>query len=259
VTEILFALGLDEQIVATDTSSLYPIAATRLPKIGYYRQLSTEGVLSTQAKTLFAASGAGPEGVIRQLRQVGVKTHVFKQEKSLEGLYHLIGDIGEQANKTLEAKALQKKIANELEQLPGLSGKELRPVFLMSANERGLMAAGRNTVPHLIMTTAGARNPFSEIQGYKTVSLESFLSIAPTHVFIPAHQTGCKSAKEMCAQPALSKWASKHGCHVYIVDSLLFLGLGPRLPQAVTEFVNIAENKTPNASSKTLAQAKTEE
>src|SRR5262245_22113483 len=45
VTEILYAIGLEDRIVAVDTTSLYPQSATGKPKVGYMRQLSPEGVL----------------------------------------------------------------------------------------------------------------------------------------------------------------------------------------------------------------------
>jgi ABC-type hemin transport system substrate-binding protein len=46
VTEILYALGMDDKIVAIDTTSLYPTRAAKEKKnVGYMRQLSPEGVL----------------------------------------------------------------------------------------------------------------------------------------------------------------------------------------------------------------------
>lgn len=241
VTEILYALGLADQIVATDTSSLYPHSATQLPKVGYYRQLSTEGVLSTQATSIFAAAGAGPESVLSQLQRIGVTTHLFKQEKTLEGLYSLIEEVGLHANRQAQADALLLTIKQGINQHKGAASKQtLRPVFLMSANERGLMAAGSNTVPNLIMDIAGTSNPFAAIEGYKPVSVETFFSIKPTHVFLPAHQSGGRIAAEICELPVLSKWASMQGCQVHIVDSLLFLGMTPRLPEAVAKFVELS-------------------
>ena len=61
VTEILFALDLGAQIVAVDTSSLYPVEATTLPKIGYYRQLSPEGVLAQKPDILVVTTTRGPK------------------------------------------------------------------------------------------------------------------------------------------------------------------------------------------------------
>lgn len=245
VTEILFALGLEDQIVATDTSSLYPMAATKLPKVGYYRQLSAEGVLSTQARVLFAASGVGPSNVVEQLRQVGMQAHVFAQNKSVNGLYDLIVSIGKQAGKARQANELVEQLKAQLALVEGSAQHaSFRPVFLMSANERGLMAAGADTVPNLVMQLAGTPNPFNDINGYKPISVEAFLHVSPSHVLLPAHQSAGRTPEQICLLPALSTWAAVNGCNVHIVDSLLFLGLGPRLPEAVSRFAEILQPHT---------------
>src|SRR5262245_25112097 len=46
VTEVLYALGLGAQVVGVDTTSTYPPATSALPKIGYLRRLSAEGIVS---------------------------------------------------------------------------------------------------------------------------------------------------------------------------------------------------------------------
>lgn len=242
VTEILYALGMKPQIVAADTSSMYPQSVSTLPKIGYYRQLSVEGVLAMRPTHLYAALGVGPEQVLAQLRNAGVKVHVFEQARTVTGLIKQIREIGEHTNASEEAERLVLTVNNQLSTIKKLSAHhQQRAVFLMSASERGIMAAGRNTVPNLIMDIVGLRNPYDNIEGFKPVSIESFLAIAPTQVLIAAHRTGGLSAQEMCQQPALAQWASMQGCNLHIVDALLFLGLTPRLPEAVAQFTSIVE------------------
>ena len=47
VTEIVYALGQGERVVGDDLSSLYPEAATKVPRVGYYRAVPVEGVLGS--------------------------------------------------------------------------------------------------------------------------------------------------------------------------------------------------------------------
>jgi len=56
VTETIFALGQETKIVGTDTSSVFPEAATRLPQVGYQRTLSAEGVLSLKPNLVLATA-----------------------------------------------------------------------------------------------------------------------------------------------------------------------------------------------------------
>jgi iron complex transport system substrate-binding protein len=244
VTEILFALSYNQavkpHIVAIDTSSSFPAATQALPKVGYYRQLSVEGVLSARPTRVFAAKGAGPVNVLEQLEQAGVEVLLFEQAKTVQGLMALIEQIGAQAGLIDSAKQLLNNLQSQLNKLQQHRLSTKTPVvFLMSASERGLMAAGNNTVPHLVMELAGLDNPFGKLEGFKTISVESFLAIGPKKVLIAAHTTGGLSAQEMCRQPALKLWAAVHGCNVHLVDPLLFLGLTPRLPKAVETFIEI--------------------
>ena len=57
ITEVVYALGAEAQLVGTDTTSLYPAAALKTPKVGYLRQLSAEGVLSLQPDAVDAPPG----------------------------------------------------------------------------------------------------------------------------------------------------------------------------------------------------------
>ena len=50
----LFLGGAGE--LATDTTSLYPAAAQKTPKVGYLRQLSAEGVLSLKPDAIIATN-----------------------------------------------------------------------------------------------------------------------------------------------------------------------------------------------------------
>lgn len=71
-TEIIYALGAGERLVDTDTSSVYPDAATRLPQVGYMRQISSEGVLSLRPSLVVAAGESGPPTAIEQIRAANV-------------------------------------------------------------------------------------------------------------------------------------------------------------------------------------------
>jgi iron complex transport system substrate-binding protein len=72
ITEILYALGLQQKIVAVDTTSLYPPAALQeKPNVGYMRQLSAEGVLALSPTLVLALQGSGPKETVDILQRRG--------------------------------------------------------------------------------------------------------------------------------------------------------------------------------------------
>jgi len=61
LTEILYALQAQSELVAVDTTSSFPDAAQKLPNVGYARSLSTEGVLAMAPTMILATEDAGPQ------------------------------------------------------------------------------------------------------------------------------------------------------------------------------------------------------
>ncbi|MDO6512483.1 hypothetical protein Q4514_18520, partial [Celeribacter halophilus] len=55
-----------------DSTSMFPDAATEVTKLGYFRQLSTEGVLAQQPSMLLGASATGPAPMLEQVANAGV-------------------------------------------------------------------------------------------------------------------------------------------------------------------------------------------
>jgi iron complex transport system substrate-binding protein len=73
VTEILYALGLENRVIAVDTTSLYPPRAlAEKQNVGYMRQLSPEGVLGLGPSLVLAAEGSGPTGTIAVLEAASI-------------------------------------------------------------------------------------------------------------------------------------------------------------------------------------------
>ncbi|MDP5347127.1 MAG: ABC transporter substrate-binding protein, partial [Paracoccaceae bacterium] len=58
VTEIVYALGQGDRLVARDSTSLYPPETATLLDVGYVRALSPEGVLSVDPDLILAIEGS---------------------------------------------------------------------------------------------------------------------------------------------------------------------------------------------------------
>jgi iron complex transport system substrate-binding protein len=72
VTEILYALGLGEKIIAVDSTSTFPSAALKKANVGYMRTLSPEGVLKMSPSLVLAIEGSGPPDAIEILEHASV-------------------------------------------------------------------------------------------------------------------------------------------------------------------------------------------
>lgn len=61
VTKVIYAFGAAERLVAVDSTSLYPTAATEFPSIGYMRWLSAKPILALEPDRILAIADAGPK------------------------------------------------------------------------------------------------------------------------------------------------------------------------------------------------------
>lgn len=55
ITEIVFALGAGDQVIARDSTSLVPEQVKSLPDVGYMRMLNPEGILSVKPTLIIAS------------------------------------------------------------------------------------------------------------------------------------------------------------------------------------------------------------
>jgi iron complex transport system substrate-binding protein len=243
LTEIVYALEAQDQLVGVDTSSHFPSAARKLPDVGYYRSLNVEGVLSVKPEQLLLLDGAGPEPVVKQLQSLGLNTKIITNPKSVKGLVDTITEVATAIDREEAGNDLVERVKHDIAKVldqPKLRGKTA--VFLMSAGERGLLAAGKDTTPQLIFEQLGLNNPFSELTSFKPVSAEAIATFSPDIIFLASHTSRGTTTETLCKDPQLILWAEDKGCRLHKVDSLKFIGLTPRLPEALAETYELLSN-----------------
>jgi iron complex transport system substrate-binding protein len=84
IPEMLFALGKGKDIVAFDLTSSYPDSAKVLPKVGYHRLLSTEGIVSMRPDVVVYSPNIGHATVIPLLLQGGIRCKEFFESNTLD-------------------------------------------------------------------------------------------------------------------------------------------------------------------------------
>jgi iron complex transport system substrate-binding protein len=246
ITEIIYALDKQQLIVATDSTSMFPAAAASLPKLGYFRQLSTEGILGFQPTHLFGAQATGPESLPEQLSAAGVQVHIFNEQRDLAGLDQLISEIGLLLNEPKKAAELNNSIRKQVAELKieaqarinmhsaQQKNAQVTALFIMSDSDRGLTVAGGNTVPQALFDDAGIINAAKRLADYKVMDNESILAANPDIIFVASHRAKDAAAlQRLCQHPALKATRAGQNCAISSMESSSALGLSPRYPQAL--------------------------
>ena len=94
ITETIFFLGLEKNLVARDLTSNFPDQASSLPSIGYLRNLSVEGLLSLSPTLILSEPDIGPEKVVEQIKKTSVEMRILADDYSSSGIIDKVNCIG---------------------------------------------------------------------------------------------------------------------------------------------------------------------
>ena len=184
VTEIIYALGVQSNLVGNCVSSNYPKEANDLPKVGYQRMLPSEGILSLNPDVVFITDETGPQSVINQLNNGGIKILKLKAGRSLQDIYYNINKISnylsmsDRGNKLIEKIKIQKKIDISINQL------HKSPKILFILGHGGVArVAGKNTAADSMIYLSGGENVIADFSSYKPVSRRAVCNIKPRLYF----------------------------------------------------------------------------
>ena len=234
VTEIVYALGAGDRLVGADASSIYPPAAQQLPKVGYYRSFSIEGVASLKPDLVLASDQSGPPQALEQLRKLGSPVVLLPSDPSLEALDQRIMSVARALEIEARGAALVRRIHAELKALPA-NGSKPR-VLLVSSHTGKLQGAGGDTAAAAMLQLIGATNVLASQQGYKPLSAEAAVALRPDVIVtstLSVESSG--SVEAFLAQPGLGATPAAKGRRVVVMEDLLLLGFGPRLPEALRQ------------------------
>lgn len=236
VTEIVFALGEGRRVIATDTTSVYPNETAKLPKVGYMRALSTEGVLSTSPDLILASAGSGPPEVIAALKQSGIPLALVDYRPDAQAIARkiaLIADILDVKEKGVE---LTQNIDAELAALASSLKDAARPraLFVLSLVGGRIIAAGHKSSAEEIITLAGGINAVQGFDGYKQASAEAILAAAPQAI-VMMHRDGDVAAQDLFDMEPFSKTPAAKTKTLIRMEGSYLLGFGPRTPAAARD------------------------
>ncbi|MEM6683158.1 MAG: ABC transporter substrate-binding protein, partial [Pseudomonadota bacterium] len=187
LTEIIYALGKEGSLVATDTTSVYPAAALATPKVGYVRQLSAEGVLSVEPDTILISGAAGPPQALEQLRAAGITLVELPTEYTIEAIFEKIDVVSTTLGADEKGTALKAKVVRDWAQAQSAISalpRDLSALFFTTLNDGAPRAAGTQTAAHGLIDLLSARNVFADRTGYKGISLEAAVAADPDIIMV---------------------------------------------------------------------------
>ena len=267
-TEILFALGVGDNVVGCDASSTYPKGVKdKLPSIGYQYGLNVEGILSLNPTLIIGRDDVRPPQVVQQLRMAGVTVLLLKEPRAFEAAKQRLLTIGKAVGQKKKAKELAKTLDTDIEKLEAkLASRKETPkqkaLFLYLRGTQTTLVLGTDTAPGAMFDIVGAENAAGNIKGNKPMTAESVIAAQPdVYVLFTTSLESVGGVDGLLNLPGLAHTPAGQNKRIVTLDGQYLSGFGPRSGRAALDlfrgiyetdgyFVATGDENDPNLRSK---------
>lgn len=247
ITEIIYELGLGENVVAVDVTTTYPEeAAAKIDSgdtVGFHQDLAAEGVLRFEPTLVIGDTQVMPTEAIEQLRQAGVPVVIIEYQTTLDGVETKIGQVAEILGVPDEGALLAERVMGEIESATTLAeAAEEEPlvayVYLRGPQVVFLFGGGMPTQAMIEGAGAIDAGAASGIFGPAPLTPEALVAAAPETIVLPeAGLAALGGIEAFEGIPGVAETPAAQSGGYLIYDEAYFFNLGPRTGQALAEFV----------------------
>ena len=241
ITEILFALGLEEKVVGVSNYCDYPEAATLKAKIGDAFNPSLERIVELEPDLVLTVK---QEQLNMELDALGIKFMVLDPE-DIDGILGDIELVGEITGTKKRAEELVKDMQDSISQVIALMEDvpEVRVFFIVDATDLTLpWTAGTGSFIDALITMAGGENIAAKAQGaWVQFSLEQIVSSDPEVIIIQTMIGGVPtiSKEELEEHPVWGEMTAVKQGKICFIDGDLVSRPGPRIVRGSEEMAKI--------------------
>jgi len=238
VTEMLFALGVGERVVAVGSFDKYPPEIETLPKVGALLDPNLERILSLRPD-LVTVYGSQTD-LRTQLEAAKVPLFVYSHA-DLSDVTETILELGARVGRTDRARELTAEIARALSAVRRRVANRPRPRTLIvfgreSYTLRGIYASGGYGFIHDMVTAAGGDNVFADLkQQAVQATTELIISRRPDVILELRAEplTWEQQAKELASWKPLSSVPAVRSGRIHIIADPRVVIPGPRVAEGV--------------------------
>ena len=241
ITEILFALSLEEKVVGVSDYCDYPEAAELKPKVGDAFNPSLEKIVELEPDLVLTVK---QEQLNRELDALGIEFMVLDPE-DIDAILGDIELVGEITGTKKRAEELIKDMQDSISQVIALmeDAPKVSVFFIIDATDPTLpWTAGTGSFIDALITMAGGENVAGEAVGaWVPFSLEQVVSSDPEVIIIQTMIAGIPtiSKEELDEHPVWGEMTAVRQGKVYIIDGDLVSRPGPRIVQGLEEMAKI--------------------
>lgn len=236
-TEILFALGLEDQVVGVSSFCDYPPQARKKEIVGTFSLPNIEKILSLKPDIVFC-TGLEQAPAVADLSRTGAKIYV-SHPSNISEVFDSINEIGVLVNREKEAQELVNRMKQEIEEISAevrLIPEDKRPAVFIEYWASPLMTAGKGSFINELIVLAGGRNIAGDSpKPYGSFSPEEVIRRDPDCIIL-AYMVNQDAGKILRQRMGWGKIkAVINNCVYSDIDPNILLRPGPRIVEGLKE------------------------
>lgn len=234
ITEIAYALDLNDRIAGVSSDSDYPKDANQKPKMGSFWQPNIESIIAAKPDLAICETFLQHKETAETLKRTGINVLALRLE-TIEELYSAIEQMGTATNSKNKADLLNSTIQNSIKQIRNRVIPTKRVKVLWAIQTEPIRLAGVKTFINEIINIAGGENviPLTGDQ-YPSIGTETIMTCGADVIIQSAMGKEDLKKQQLSAEIFWSKFVNMPAVKnkkIYVIESDTVLRLGPRLPQ----------------------------
>jgi iron complex transport system substrate-binding protein len=236
-TEILFAIGAGNRVVATTDADDYPPEAVPLPDVGSFGSVDVERIVSLEADLVIAGGNAyTPPDAIGTMRSVGIPV-VVVYAPSVVGVLADVELIGQAVGQREEAQQLAAEMRTEIDALTDAVADLPRPrVFYEVDATAAVFGPADDSFLAEMVSLAGGDPITSGSATSFEIPLEDLVAADPEVIVLGDAAFGA-TPEQVAARPAWDVMTAVQTGAVRVADDKVITRPGPRLPQGLRSLI----------------------
>ncbi|NWF92491.1 MAG: cobalamin-binding protein [Syntrophaceae bacterium] len=239
ITEILFGLGLDQEVVGVSIHCNFPEKARTKVRVGSLISLDFERIVSLKPDLVIATGAGNTRDMVERLERLGLPTYVIFP-KNFDDVLKSIDHLGKVVGREKQAAGIIQGMERRRQRVVELIRGIRRPKIFLQIGEIPMITVGRQSFGDDLIRLAGGENiAGEEKEMYPRLGMEEILKRSPEVIVISSMNPRGDYLRIL---REWSRWkmipAVKNG-RVHIIDSDLIDRPSPRMIDGLEEIARI--------------------
>lgn len=184
ITEILFSLGLDEEVVGVSIHCNYPEKVRGKVRVGSYINIDVERIISLGPDLIIATGAGNPREMVERLERLGLPSFVIFP-KRFDEVLRSIRHLGQMVAREREALSIIESMQKRKERVVERTKNLPRPKVFLQIGESPIVTVGKGSFGDDLIRLAGGDNVAGKDQEmYPRLGMEEILKRSPEVILI---------------------------------------------------------------------------